>query len=119
MGDFSIPNQWRMAQVAQDMPETDQSATDFVIDGDIDLVAAQKEVDKAEASGDGDRMATAYMHYYDCGAHDATARAQSLILGLGFKLSELNNPVNSFSRWLENAIAISARTYVPLRIATS
>ena len=25
-GDYSIPKQWRMAQVAQDMPETSQSA---------------------------------------------------------------------------------------------
>jgi energy-coupling factor transporter ATP-binding protein EcfA2 len=33
-GRFSMPAQWRMAQVAQDMPETEQSATDFVIDGD-------------------------------------------------------------------------------------
>jgi len=96
-GDFSIPTQWRMAQVAQNMPETDESATTFVIEGDTDLVAAQLEVDAAELSGDGDRMANAYMRYYDCGAHDAPARAQSLILGLGFKLSELNNPVNSFS----------------------
>jgi len=96
-GECSIPTQWRMAQVAQNMPETDQNATDFVVEGDTDLVAAQIEVDAAEASGDGDRMANAYMHYYDCGAHDAPARAQSLILGLGFKLSELQNPVNSFS----------------------
>jgi hypothetical protein len=34
-GDYSIPKQWRMGQVAQDMPETEQSATDFVIDGDV------------------------------------------------------------------------------------
>lgn len=96
-GDYSIPTQWRMAQVAQDMPETDQSATEFVIEGDTVLLAAQAEVDAAEASGDGDRMAEAYMKLYDCGAHDAQARAQALILGLGFKVSELNNPVNSFS----------------------
>jgi energy-coupling factor transporter ATP-binding protein EcfA2 len=28
-GDFSIPKQWRMAQVAQNMPETDETATDL------------------------------------------------------------------------------------------
>jgi ATP-binding cassette subfamily F protein 3 len=96
-GDFSIPSQWRMAQVAQDMPETDASATDFVIEGDTVLAAAQAEVDAAEASDDGERMAHAYMDLHDAGAHDAQARAQALILGLGFKTSELNNPVNSFS----------------------
>ncbi len=96
-GEYSIPSQWRMAQVAQDMPETDQSATSYVIEGDVVLLAAQAEVDASEASGDGDRMAHAYMDLYDAGAHDAPARAQALILGLGFKLSELDNPVNSFS----------------------
>ncbi|MES2189058.1 MAG: ATP-binding cassette domain-containing protein [Pseudomonadota bacterium] len=96
-GEFYIPTQWRMAQVAQDMPETEQSATDYVIEGDVVLMAAQAEVAAAEASGDGDRMAHAYMELYDSGAHDSQARAQALILGLGFKVSELDNPVNSFS----------------------
>ncbi len=96
-GDFSIPSQWRMAQVAQDMPETDASATDFVIEGDTVLAAAQAEVEAAETSDDGERMAHAYMELHDAGAHDAQSRAQALILGLGFKTSELNNPVNSFS----------------------
>src|ERR1035437_820652 len=48
-GEFFIPPQWKMAQVAQDMPETDQSATDFVIEGDTVLLAAREEVAEAEA----------------------------------------------------------------------
>jgi len=96
-GEYYIPTQWRMGQVAQDMPETDQAATDFVVDGDTQLLAAQDEVTASEATDDYDRMAHAYMALQDAGAHDAPARAQALILGLGFKSSELNNPVNSFS----------------------
>ncbi len=96
-GDFSIPAQWRMAQVAQDMPETDESATDFVLAGDTALAAANAEVAAAEASEDGERMAHAYMALQDVGAHDAPARAQALILGLGFQNPELERPVNSFS----------------------
>ncbi|MFC7435775.1 ABC-F family ATP-binding cassette domain-containing protein [Hydrogenophaga bisanensis] len=96
-GDFQVPAQWRMAQVAQDMPETGESATRFVVEGDTRLTAAQQAVAEAEASGDGERMAHAYMLQQDAGAHDASARAQSLILGLGFRLDELERPVNSFS----------------------
>src|SRR3990167_1939817 len=96
-GEYSIPSQWKMAQVAQDMPETEQSATSYVVEGDVVLLAAQAEVDAAEATEDYDRMAHAYMALQDAGAHDAPARAQALILGLGFKTSELTNPVNSFS----------------------
>ena len=96
-GEYYIPSQWRMGQVSQDMPETEQSATDFVVDGDIVLLAAQTEVAASEATEDYDRMAHAYMALQDAGAHDAPARAQALILGLGFKTTELTNPVNSFS----------------------
>ena len=96
-GDFSMPPQWRLAQVAQDMPETEQSATDFVIAGDTRLTEAQREVEAAEASGDGERMAHAYTALADAGSHDARARAQALILGLGFQVRELDQPVNSFS----------------------
>jgi len=96
-GEFEIPSQWRMGQVAQDMPETDASATDFVIEGDTELVAARAEVTAAEATDDGERMANAYMALHDAGEHDAASRAQALIQGLGFKTLELNKPVNSFS----------------------
>ncbi len=96
-GDFNVPAQWRVAQVAQDMPETDLPATQFVIEGDVTLLAAQQEVAAAEATDDGERMAHAYMALHDAGAHDAPARAQALILGLGFRTDELDRPVNSFS----------------------
>jgi ATP-binding cassette, subfamily F, member 3 len=96
-GEYFIPAQWRMGQVAQDMPETEQSATQFVIEGDTPLLEAQKEVDAAEQTEDYERMANAYTAMADCGAYDAPARAQALILGLGFKTTELDNPVNSFS----------------------
>ena len=96
-GEFYIPTQWRMGQVAQDMPETAQSATDFVVEGDTELNKARQEVVAAEATDDYDRMAHAYMALHDAGEHDAPSRAQALILGLGFKTSELDNPVNSFS----------------------
>ena len=96
-GEFDIPSQWRMGQVAQDMPETDASATDFVIEGDTELVAARQEVAASEATDDGERMANAYMALHDAGEHDASSRAQALIQGLGFKTTELNKPVNSFS----------------------
>ncbi len=96
-GEFHIPPTWRMAQVAQDMPETGETATDFVIAGDTRLMAARDEVHAAELAGDGERLGNAYAVLHDAGAHDAQARAQALILGLGFQVDELCRPVNSFS----------------------
>ena len=96
-GDFYIPSQWRMAQVAQNMPETDEPATAFVVAGDTRLVELEAQLAEAEAADDGMAIAHAYTDLADAGAHDAESRAQALILGLGFKVSELEKPVNSFS----------------------
>ena len=96
-GDFSTPKIWRMAQVAQNMPETDETATDFVIAGDTKLIELRQMLAAAELAEDGMAMAHAHADLADAGEHDAISRAQSLILGLGFKVSELDQPVNSFS----------------------
>jgi ATP-binding cassette subfamily F protein 3 len=104
-GDFYLPKQWRMAQVAQNMPETSESATDFVVGGDTRLVELREALAVTEASyeaspDDGDigmALAHAYTDLADAGEHDAVPRAQALILGLGFKTHELDLPVNSFS----------------------
>ena len=96
-GDFHMPSQWRMAQVEQDMPETSESATDFVLNGDSRLSELNAMLAAAEESGDGMAIAHAYSDLADAGAHDATPRAQALILGLGFQAHELEMPVNSFS----------------------
>jgi ATP-binding cassette subfamily F protein 3 len=96
-GDFSMPAQWRLGQVAQNMPETEESATDFVLGGDTRLMELREALLRAEEGGDGMEIAHVHSDLADAGEHDAAPRAQSLILGLGFKTSELAQPVNSFS----------------------
>ncbi|HZY18489.1 MAG TPA: ATP-binding cassette domain-containing protein [Ramlibacter sp.] len=96
-GEFSVPAQWRLAQVAQHMPETDESATDFVLGGDTGLMALRTALAQAELADDGMQIAQAHADLADAGEHDAVPRAQALILGLGFRVHELHQPVNSFS----------------------
>ncbi len=96
-GDFDMPAKWRIGEVAQDMPETEQGATEFVLEGDLPLMEARAALDAAEAADDGDAMADAHMHLEQAGAFDAPARAQALLLGLGFRNEQVDAPVNSFS----------------------
>lgn len=96
-GEWSVPQQWQMGQVSQHMPETSDSATEFVCAGDTRLMQAQAQLDAAQMSDDGMAIAHAYAELADAGEHDSVSRAQSLIMGLGFKTTELMQPVNSFS----------------------
>jgi ATP-binding cassette, subfamily F, member 3 len=96
-GDVSMPPRWRIGEVAQEMPETAQGATDFVLEGDTRLMEAQAQLAQAELDDDGHAMADAHHAISDAGGFDARPRAQAMLLGLGFKTAELDAPVNSFS----------------------
>jgi len=96
-GDVEIPPRWQVGEVAQHMPETADGATDFVLEGDLPLQRAQVALREAEAADDGHAMAEAHAALDEAGAFDARSRAQALLLGLGFRTSQLDAPVNSFS----------------------
>ena len=96
-GDIEMPPRWRIAEVAQNMPETETGATEFVLEGDAPLMAARTALAQAEASGDGHAIGEAHARLAEAGAFDARSRAQALLLGLGFRVSQLDLPVNSFS----------------------
>ena len=96
-GDVAMPPRWRIGEVAQEMPETGEGATDFVLQGDTRLMEAQALLVQAEHDDDGHAMAEAHAAISEAGGFDARPRAQAMLLGLGFKVSELDAPVNSFS----------------------
>jgi ATP-binding cassette subfamily F protein 3 len=100
-GEVQMPPRWQRpggtAEVAQDMPETDEPATDFVLGGDVPLMVAQRQLAQAEAADDGHAIAEAHHAIQDAGGFDARARAQAMLLGLGFRVEQLDAPVDSFS----------------------
>ncbi|MCU0776029.1 MAG: ATP-binding cassette domain-containing protein, partial [Ideonella sp.] len=100
-GDVEVPARWvaegRVAEVAQEMPEVDTPATRFVLEGDTRLMRAEAQLAAAETSGDGHAIAEAHQALADASAFDAPARAQALLLGLGFRAGQLEQPVASFS----------------------
>jgi ATP-binding cassette subfamily F protein 3 len=96
-GDFEMPPRWRMSEVVQSMPETEAGATAFVLEGDTRLMEAEAALAAAEAGDDGHAIADAYQLLAEAGAYEARPRAQTLLMGLGFKAAQLDAPVNSFS----------------------
>jgi ATP-binding cassette subfamily F protein 3 len=96
-GDVSIPPRWLVGEVAQNMPETDDGATDYVLEGDTRLQAANAALVAAEAADDGNAMAHAHQEIAEAGGFEARPKAQALLMGLGFRTDQLDDPVNSFS----------------------
>ena len=72
-GDFEMPPKWQLTEVAQAMPETEDSATEFVLQGDMPLMRAQAALDAALAADDGNAMAEAYVALEEAGSFDSRA----------------------------------------------
>ncbi len=97
VGENSIPSSWQIAHVAQDTPATDKSALDYTLDGDVALRKIEAQIAAAASAGDGLAEATAHTAFAEADGYSAPARAQALLLGLGFTLEQTNQPVKHFS----------------------
>ncbi len=93
-GDVDLPAHWRIAHVAQETPALARPAVEYAIDGDTALRDLQQELERTH---DGTRMGELHAALADADVYTARPRAEALLLGLGFKRAELEQPVSSFS----------------------
>ncbi|MCX7198873.1 MAG: ATP-binding cassette domain-containing protein [Proteobacteria bacterium] len=112
-GDVFIPAHWRVAHVAQHAPHSERGATEFVIDGDRELRQLEADLEKAEAAHDGHAAGELHAKLADHDAYTARSRAESLLLGLGFKPAQLDNPVSSFSGGWKMRLALAQTLMSP------
>ncbi|MGF6967818.1 ATP-binding cassette subfamily F protein 3 [Paraburkholderia sp. WC7.3g] len=96
-GDFSIPPTWRIAHVAQETPAVAKTALAYTLDGDAALRDIEARIAAASAAHDGAAEAEAHAAFADADGYTAPARAEALLLGLGFTLDQTREPVSSFS----------------------
>jgi ATP-binding cassette subfamily F protein 3 len=101
-GHFEMPSQLAIAHVSQELLATDRQAIEFVLDGDPELRALERDIEAAtamteEASDDGTRLGELYARYAACGGYDARSRAGRLMHGLGFTSMDEARAVREFS----------------------
>ena len=99
-GEVSIPRQWRVAHMAQEVCSSERSAVDYVMDGDTGLRRIEAEIARTEIIDTESAHLTLAKLYADLEAihgYQAKNRAEKLLHGLGFKQSQVEEPVSSFS----------------------
>jgi ATP-binding cassette, subfamily F, member 3 len=96
-GDFSMPPSWQIAHVAQETPAVDRTALDYTLDGDAHLRTIEARIAAASAAHDGAAEGEAHAAFADADGYTAPARAETLLIGLGFTLAQTREPVSSFS----------------------
>jgi ATP-binding cassette subfamily F protein 3 len=100
-GEIDFPARWRMAYVAQETPALDRPALDYAIDGDVGLRKLEAELARLESEPhteeNGIAIGELYSHLADADAYTVQSRGEQLLLGLGFTLAQMQEPVASFS----------------------
>jgi len=87
-----------IAHVAQQSPDSDQPALEFVQDGDRDLRRLQARIAELESLDDHDeRLHDLYEQMDNIDGFAAETRAARLLHGLGFDSGVMRKPVNEFS----------------------
>ncbi|WP_183911390.1 ABC-F family ATP-binding cassette domain-containing protein [Simiduia aestuariiviva] len=92
-GSCQIPDQWRIAHMAQEIEDTGKRALDHVLDGDTEL----RRLEALIAQGEGEALANAYAEMEHIDGYTAEARALQLMAGLGFAPGDEHKPVSDFS----------------------
>lgn len=93
-GSVSIPAQWRVAHMAQEVSVGVRTALEYVLDGDTELRRIQFEL--AETTDD-NHLVELYGELDAIDGYHADRRAEQLLLGLGFPPEQWHKQVSSFS----------------------
>ena len=96
-GELEVPSAWLVSRVEQEVDSSERPAIEYVLDGDVELRAAEAAIAAAEHSGDGAQLAAAHQHFDELGGWTARARAAVVLDGLGFRSGEFERPVAAFS----------------------
>ena len=97
LGNLSMPASWKIATVKQETPALEQSALDYVMDGDIEYRQLEAKLAQAREDDNGTLEATIINQIDSVNGYSLPARSAELLHGLGFMQEQLANPVKSFS----------------------
>jgi ATP-binding cassette subfamily F protein 3 len=104
-GAIHLTGNQRMAQVRQDIPDTDMSLLDMVLSAHEEMTQLWKD---AETETDPDRLGDIYTRLSDLDAYSASSKAATLLTGLGFKEHQLSEPFSSFSGGWQMRVALAS-----------
>jgi len=86
-----------IAHVSQDIPTSDATALDFVLDGDVELRKIEQNIKNTQEDNEGHKLAEHYSELENIDGYRAASSAATILHGLGFSPEQENAAVNTFS----------------------
>ena len=97
VGQIDLPAETRISHMAQEVIGSTQPAIDYVLSGDLRYVEITAQLAKAELDETFEKIAGLHEQLDTIDGYTARARAEQLMVGLGFSSPEFTRPLSSFS----------------------
>ena len=104
-GSIDMPRNARIGKVTQEAPGDERSLIDFVLEADEERADLMAEAEHAQ---DPHRIAEIQVRLSDIGAHEAPARAATILAGLCFNEAAQKRTLSSFSGGWRMRVALCA-----------
>jgi ATP-binding cassette subfamily F protein 3 len=108
-GTASMPADWRIAAMEQEVVGTERRAIDFVLDGDTEFRALEAAMETAG----GEQLGEIHARFAAIDGYRAAARAHELLDGLGFATAERERAVREFSGGWRLRLALARTLMCP------
>ncbi len=112
-GDVSLPPNLRISAVAQSLPAGPRAVVDYVIDGDQNLRAVERQLAEAHARDDGLAQARLLHDLEVLGGYTARSRAAAILDGLGFDAARIDQPLDEFSGGMRMRVSLARALMCP------
>jgi len=96
-GHLALPRHLKIAHMAQEVHASQQTALNYVLEGDDAINQILTEIQEAEDAGAYNRLASLHESLADNDGYRAKSRAEKLLTGLGFKQDHFQQPLKAFS----------------------
>jgi len=96
-GSLDFPQTMEISYLEQEVAATAELALDYVKGGDRPWFIIDQAITSAEENGEFEKLAVLHEQMDSIDGYTATARAEQLMMGLGFKVNEFDQPLSSFS----------------------
>lgn len=96
-GEYLINSNLRISHLSQQLPDSQESALDFVLAGDEEYLNLQQRLLQAEKDGKDAEVIACHELLTQTAGYSKPAKAAAIMAGLGFNADEQKRAVNSFS----------------------
>ena len=96
-GALDFPQNMEISYLEQEVAATAELALDYVKSGDRHWARIDQAITEAEQDGEFEKLATLHEQMDSIDGYTANARAEQLMMGLGFQVDEFSEPLSSFS----------------------